>query len=376
VAAPDSLSFEENGDGGSPASRRRSSLRVSARQNKHGSSEMSAFRESEPYLAVSSDKMLETRPTRLPFASIVICTRNRAPKLRAALEAVLALHCPENDYEVIVVDNASTDHTLEVCAGVEPRFEGRLRVVSEAAPGQGAARNAGIRAARGEIIAFMDDDIFPQPDWLATIRREFSSDPTLGAISGRVELFDPKDLPMTIRRQTERIEFSSVSDAFNLFVGCNEAIKKSLIEQVGFYDTDFGPGGRFISADDSDFIYRAWKAGHKLIYVPSLFVYHNHGRRTQDAGTRLRRGYVLGRGAFYAKHILGGDRLALQAMYWELVSTLRSRSFKTYRHFWWLFQGFVGCCLVRAVRLVVPSFGHASPKMARRGGAAIPRSKQ
>jgi len=129
-----------------------------------------------------------------------------------------------------------------------------------------------------------------------------------------------------------------------------------LIERVGLYDTDFGPGSRFI-AEDSDFIYRAWKAGYKLIYVPSLFVYHDHGRRTPAAALALRRGYIFGRGGFYAKHIIGGDKVALQGMYWEILWSLKNQRFKTFsRDLLWLLTGFTSYCLIRGVRLITPDF--------------------
>ena len=283
---------------------------------------------------------------KMVLVSIILCTRNRAAKLRRTLQSIQALEQPRDaDYELIVVDNGSTDETADVCASLEPELGGRLRRIFVEEPGKSRAANAGFEVARGEIIAFLDDDVLPQRDWLAVVCREFSAAPTLGAISGRVELFNPADLPTSIRRQTERIEFQSVDDAFNLFTGCNVAVRRGLIERLGLFDPALGPGSRVGIAEDSDFFYRAWKAGGKLVYVPSLFVHHDHGRRTENDKVKLARGYIMGRGAFYAKHILRGDLTVARAMYWEIGGALRAlrqgRHDLGWKHIGWLLQGFL-----------------------------------
>jgi GT2 family glycosyltransferase len=180
--------------------------------------------------------------------------------------------------------------------------------------GKSHALNTGIREARGKIIAFVDDDVHPASDWLEVIWREFSADPNLEVVSGRVELLNPADLPITIRRQSKRVVFQSLTDSFNVMVGCNAAVRRALFDRIGYFDVDLGPGSEFESAEDADFFFRAWRSGAKLVYEPSLFVFHDHGRRTQSAGVKVRRGYAVGRGAFYAKHLLKGDLLVLGAL--------------------------------------------------------------
>jgi glycosyltransferase involved in cell wall biosynthesis len=310
------------------------------------------------------------------LVSIVVCTRNRADKLRAALEAIRELEVPaDGDYEVIVVDNGSTDATPEVCASLAPSFGGRLRRVFLATPGLSRAGNAGFEASRGSIIAFLDDDLLPGRDWLVEVCREFAADPDLGAISGRVELFNPADLPMAIRRQTERIAFDRFGHAFTLFIGCNLAVRRSVIDRIGLFDPDLGTGTRFGSAGDSDFFYRAWRAGEKLVFVPTVFVLHDHSRRTPEAKLKVSRDYVVGRGALYAKHVLGGDRLVMKEMYWELRGAWRSLFAPAdelgWRHGAWLVKGFLGYSLMRAGRLasVWRAVEPASPSGARPGRA-------
>lgn len=291
--------------------------------------------------------------------SIVLCTRNRAAKLKQALQSILALKLPPGgDYEVIVANNGSTDDTSQVCSGMEPSFNGRLHVTFVPEPGKSGAANAGINLARGEIIAFIDDDIYPQSDWLEVIGREFSHDPDLQLLCGRVELFNPADLPITIRRQKDRIAFQTVSDSFNLTVGCNCAVRRQLFDRVGCFDRDLGPGTRFESAEDADFFFRAWRSGARIVYEPSLFVFHDHGRRTQEDRWSIRRSYAVGRGAFYAKHLLKNKLLILRAMAgeleWGLKMFVRREGDKGWQ-FIWLSKGFARFCWRRTARLFSPA---------------------
>ena len=298
--------------------------------------------------------------------SIIVRTCNREEKLRHTLEAIRSFEVPEGcAYEVIVADNGSHERTVQVCAEAAAEFAGNLRHVYVLARGGANAGNAGLEEARGNIIAILDDDILPRRDWLTTVWREFSTDPELDGLSGRVELANEADLPVGIRRQNQRMKFESLSDAYSLFAGCNVAVRRSLIDRVGFFDPDFGPSSQFFSAEDCDFFYRAWKAGAKMIYEPALFVTHDHGRRSRKAMLETKRGYLVGRGAFYAKHIWAGDRTAARHLYWELrtagAELFRGRDGLGWRYLTWLLGGFGAYSL----RLVV---GAAKSKKAGSGG--------
>lgn len=288
--------------------------------------------------------------------SILICTRNRAAKLPHTLEAIRALEVPAGaEYELIVVNNGSTDATAQICERYRECFGGRLRTIFLAEPGLGRARNAALAVATGEIIAFTDDDVVPQADWLLVICREFAADPELSLISGRVELADPLDLPISIRRSTGRAEFTSLGDAFSLLIGCNFAFRRGLLGRIGLFDPDFGAGARFPSSEDSDFYYRAWRAGKRLVYVPSMFVQHDHGRRFPEAWVKITRNYIIGRGAFYAKHSLRRDKTVIKEMYWELLKGWRGLFDRDndlgWNHLRWLLNGILRYSLMRFGRL-------------------------
>jgi glycosyltransferase involved in cell wall biosynthesis len=276
--------------------------------------------------------------------SLIVCTRNRAEKLSQALEALLTLHLPPQvQVEFIVVDNGSTDKTQQVLALAEKMFEGRLRRVAAPTPGLGHARNVGLAESQGSILAFVDDDVIPRQDWLETTCREFAADKNLALLSGQVLLRNPLDLPLAIRTSTARRHFDSVSDSFSLLAGCHFAVRREFAERAGGFDDTLGAGTPF-PVEDADFFYRVWRAGGKLVYEPSLFAWHDHGRRSPADLRAIVRGYVFGRGAFYSKHVLAKDKSVLQAFYWELVSLSKSLVRGSSKYGWrslaWLLGGF------------------------------------
>ena len=107
-------------------------------------------------------------------ASIIVCTYNRADSLRHTLKCLAALQSPDGvDWEVIVVDNNSNDHTRQVVKEFSSVFP-RLRYEYEEQQGLSYARNHGIKSAKGDILLFTDDDVCPEPEWLATIMTSMS----------------------------------------------------------------------------------------------------------------------------------------------------------------------------------------------------------
>ncbi|MEJ0038438.1 MAG: glycosyltransferase [Gammaproteobacteria bacterium] len=240
--------------------------------------------------------------------SVVICTYNRASRLAETLEHFQTLTIPEGlSWELVVVNNRSSDNTDEVIADVAKRTTLPLRRSYEPLPGLGAARNRGILESKGSIVAFTDDDIFPATDWLCQLAREFTQDPQLAGIGGRVELHNSLDLPVTIRTHRERFQMVGTWNLLAGIPGCNMAFRREVIDLIGGFDADFGAGGPLISAEDIEFIFRGIRKGQKLIYSPDLLVTHDHGRRTQAQVDALMKTYLIGRGAMYAKHILRFD---------------------------------------------------------------------
>lgn len=259
--------------------------------------------------------------------SIIVCTCNRCENLGRFLESLAGLEVsPDVAWEIIVVDNNSTDRTWSVTAGFAGNGRLNIRYLFEGRQGKSHALNTGIRGANGEIVAFIDDDCIVDPHWMTHLVAEFRADPALAGIGGRVELFDVRDKPVTIRTLKERVLFVSSGQLFNLIPGCNMAFARGVFRKAGDFDVRFGPGAEIVSTEDSDFIYRVYRAGFRMLYCPDVCVYHNHGRRTETQVALLEKGYVTGRGAFYLKHILKGDMEVLKMAYWEIAALMRNIS--------------------------------------------------
>jgi glycosyltransferase involved in cell wall biosynthesis len=252
-----------------------------------------------------------------PRISAIVCTRNRCSALAQLLESLASLEVPaELPWELVVVDNGSTDGTaalLDACATRLP-----INRAYEGHKGLSRARNAGLRAARGDILAFTDDDCIPAPDWLSAIANEFDAEPALSGLGGRVELHDPRDFPITIRTSRERERLTRVFQLPALMVGCNMAFRRSAMEAVGDFDVTLGAGTPVGSAEDTDYLYRALLLGLRIEYVPTVQVAHNHGRRDIEEVAQLKRSYARGRGALLTKYLMRADRAMAYCAYYDL----------------------------------------------------------
>lgn len=230
--------------------------------------------------------------------SLIICTRNRADSLRATLAAVSRIEDP--DWEAIVVDNGSSDHTPEVLSEVEREGLFPLRAFSEPAAGLGRARNRGLQAASGEIVAFTDDDCYPAPDHLARLRIWFQDD-KLGFVGGAVVLHDPTDLPIKTLTEGEIRRFAPGSFLpAGRIIGGNMAMRGRALQAVGGFDPILGSEA-VPSGDDLDALGRIAAAGWGGVYDPALVVRHHHRIRRWEDARGISRVYDLGRGAYMLK---------------------------------------------------------------------------
>lgn len=204
-----------------------------------------------------------------------------------------------------------------------------VRVVTEPRPGLGRARNAGVLASCGAVVAFTDDDCYPAPDYLDAVLAVFR-DPALGFMGGRIVLHDPLDDPITTRDVAEstRLPAGSVVPT-GLVQGANMAARRDVLLRVGLFDPALGPGTPFCN-DDVDFVARASLAGYAGGYFPGPCVRHHHGRRSPEAVRRLRAIYDRGRGAYYAKRMLDGPARAQFAreLYWTLRAAPPARALR------------------------------------------------
>lgn len=240
--------------------------------------------------------------------SVIVCTRDRPQQLRHCLTRIGSLVQPtEGTVEILVVNNGHREGIPELVSEVAGGASLPFRYLEEPAPGLAHGRNRGLAAARGEVIVFTDDDCLPADDWLAALETAFCRR-KVDLVGGRVELHDPSDRPVTIKTKAKREFLQSASGLDGFLHGCNLAFRRGVVERIGGFDPRFGAGSLVPGAEDTDLVYRAFRAGFGVSYEPSVVVAHAHGRKSIDAEQRLRRRYRIAIGALQTKHALRGDR--------------------------------------------------------------------
>jgi GT2 family glycosyltransferase len=245
--------------------------------------------------------------------SIIICTRNRGSRLSGTLAALKALRT-QRTYEVIWVDNASTDNTAAVLRN-ELANDPAARLIFCERIGLGAARNEGWKASCGEIVAFTDDDCYPAPDYVDALIATFSDYPEVGLIGGRILLYNPRHARITIEEgQTPRRFPRRSYVRGGLLQGANLAFRRAALSKINGIDPELGAGTPF-PCEDTDAVNSVLWAGFDGVFDPRPTVQHNHGR-TEDDLPALLDSYSRGRGGLFAKYILRPDTRATFALRW------------------------------------------------------------
>ena len=254
--------------------------------------------------------------------SVIVCTRDRPDQLRTCLGSLLALRRP--DVELLVVDNGSADdRSRQVCADLG------VRVVVESRPGQTSARNCGVAATSGELVAFTDDDVIVDPRWLDEIDSEFDDPMTMiatgyigpGVLDHESQVFF--EAHGGFERRGDRVLFDPHQQPLlwgttGAGAGANMVVRRQLFEEIGGFDEMFGAGTPTRASDDKVFYYRTLEAGFRIRYDPARIVWHQH-RASHAALERIYRDY--GTGEFtWAGHVLRTrrDMRAFSVFQWWL----------------------------------------------------------
>ena len=215
--------------------------------------------------------------------TVILCTHNRCQSLEKALESLASLKLPAPDeWEVLVVDNNSSDRTREVVESLCTRYPGQFRYFFEPNQGKSHALNSGIREAQGEVLAFTDDDVTVDPDWLQNLTAPLRQDEWAGA-GGRVlperDLVPPRWLSLNERYALGPLALFDLGREAGALTeppfGNNMAFRKRVFEKYGGFRTDLGPRpGSEIRSEDTEFGRRLLEGGERLRYEPSAVVYH------------------------------------------------------------------------------------------------------
>jgi glycosyltransferase involved in cell wall biosynthesis len=218
-------------------------------------------------------------------ASIIICTYNRCGSLQETLLSLRAqAFTAPLEYEILVVDNNSTDATRRTVDEMLPLFAGRLRYLLEPRKGKSYALNLGIMQARGKLLLFTDDDVLADASWVEQMVRCFAAHPC-DAAGGRVLPLYPSRCPVWIKECRDILSGPIVShdyggeekpyDAGRMlpFVGANMAARREVFAENGLFRTDMGVGIG-ICSEDTEMFRRLEKADRRLYYCGGAAVHH------------------------------------------------------------------------------------------------------
>lgn len=237
-----------------------------------------------------------------PKIALVVCTKNRVDRLDPFFESLNRLQC-DSPWELIIVDNGSTDGTDQRLRDFVETFPGRAKLVTERRAGLGRARNRGWRVSVAPIIAFTDDDCYPTPNFMNDVIAAFA-EPMVGFSGGKILLHDLTDAPITIyEHPDEQIYGPKHFIVAGVIQGASMAFRRLTLLDINGFDDNLGAGTPF-AFEDVDAELRALAAGWLGKYDPRSVVFHHHGRKPGKEVEKINRTYDAGRGAYYMKCIL------------------------------------------------------------------------
>jgi glycosyltransferase involved in cell wall biosynthesis len=251
-----------------------------------------------------------------PFVSVIICTHERSDSLRKTLDSVTALNF--SDYEIVVVDNApKTTSTWDL---IEQHYSDRVRYIREDHPGLSIARNRGVTEALGEIVAFTDDDVIVDKEWLWELINAFLDAENVACVTGNIipaELETPsqaifeeygafnKGFSKKIFDKTDRYTRNPLLpySAGVYGTGASMAFRTDFLKSIGGFDPATGSGTPTKGGDDLAAFFEVISRGYRLVYEPAAIVHHQH-RRDYESLRNQAFGYGCGLTAFLTKTIL------------------------------------------------------------------------
>lgn len=240
-----------------------------------------------------------------PDISVVVSTYNRSKMLAGTIDGLLRQEGSAT-YEIIVVDNNSTDDTATVIQSFAQQSP-LVHYVFEPKQGVSYGRNAGITAARSDLLLFTDDDVTPDPHWVEQAKSLFESKREFGCIGGKVLPLWPAAPPSWLTQEhwspLALLDYDTgmTMDSSNrrCLITANMGIRRSVFEQIGYFIPRFQKTkGSTCSMEDRELQERYWKAGGKCWFDPSLVVYADI--QPERLGKRYHRRWHYAHGRMYA----------------------------------------------------------------------------
>ncbi len=234
----------------------------------------------------------------LPSVTVAVCTRDRTTDLSLCLEALSRLDYPHLD--ILVVDNAPTSNATEQL--VKNNYP-QVHYVCEPRPGLDWARNRAILEARGEIIAYTDDDVVVDAGWVKALAQVFAENPEVMAVTGLVVPYELEVASQVVfemyggfgkgfERKWYRVGrgnkmFWGLLGAGQFGTGANMAYRRCVFDQIGYFDPALDVGTVTNGGGDLEMFFRVLKEGHTLVYEPSAMVRHRHRRDFTKLRTQI-----------------------------------------------------------------------------------------
>ncbi len=303
-----------------------------------------------------------TSPAAPLLLTVAIPTYNRADFLRQTLAGIALQVFPAGEFEVLVIDNNSTDHTRAVVAEFAAAHPAP-RLVLETKQGLDHARNRAIVEARGEILVFADDDILLRPDWLTQLAAPLLADGArgIGAVGGEVIPVFPDGLPAWVAEWHAPLAFrpdAGPLEPRHSPMGANLAFPKWVFEELGPFHTALDrAAGNYFSGGDSEMIRRVRAAGLAVWFAPAAAVQHQmpasrttfryasrhafdsaRSRVIDRAGQPGAAGYFLGRFLANLLKALGFALLALLGLVTFRPGAAKQALVRSWRSCGYLFQ--------------------------------------
>ncbi|NOU22339.1 MAG: glycosyltransferase family 2 protein [Methyloglobulus sp.] len=234
--------------------------------------------------------------------SLVICTRNRADQLEICLDKINKTTISDADLEIIIVNNASVDHTQIVIQNFISSTKLVTKTLVAERPGLGYARNCGLSVSTGDLIVFTDDDCYLEEDYFKNLLNNFNPEICQYGM-GQILLYDPEDDARVANAKIEKISMIPPKTAVvpaGTIQGANMFFLRKVFDVAGNFNENMGAGTTF-PCEDIEMAARASHYGFTGGCLPGFTVYHHHGRKKDSPeADKVVASYDYGRGAYYA----------------------------------------------------------------------------
>lgn len=234
--------------------------------------------------------------------SIIVCTYNRDKYLYGALQCIAENGYPTDAYEIVLVNNMSTDNTESECQRFQNDYPTvDFRYFVETQQGLSFARNRGIKESRGEILLFLDDDSYIQPNYLINLQHQLETFPNADAFGGKIDpVFESGEPPKWLSKWNYSwVSAIDMGDKVCPFegkafpIGANMGISKAMLSKIGVFNTELGRSKKnLMGGEEKDLFERIRQQGGNIYYFPDVVVQHviPPSRTTKDYVKRLGEG--------------------------------------------------------------------------------------